>query len=236
MMTQRTVDNPLCVALDARGRDAIERTAALTEPHVGLFKVGLTAYAANGPAIVSQLVERKPVFLDLKLHDIPTQVAGAVRGVADLGIRYVTVHAAGGRDMVRAAVDAAGDRVGVLGVTVLSSLDDEVLEATGVRGPAETQVLRLAGVAVQAGAVGIVCSAHEVAPVRSRFGSRADGGPVLAVPGIRPDGAGRGDQRRTMAPGAALKAGADIVVVGRPITDASDPRAAARRIAEELSR
>ena len=229
------ITSPLCVALDAPGRDDIERLACATEPYVGLYKVGLTAYAANGPSLAAELAARKPVFLDLKLHDIPAQVAGALSAVADSGVRFVTVHASGGPAMIRAAVDAARERVDVLAVTVLSSLDDDLLDIVGVKGPAEAQVLRLADMSVAAGAAGIVCSPREVSAIRSRFGKSDDGGPVLVVPGIRPDGAAPDDQRRTMPPEAALEAGADVIVVGRPITGATDPRAAARSLSTALT-
>jgi orotidine-5'-phosphate decarboxylase len=233
---REAITNPLCVALDASRREDVERLADLTEPHVGLYKVGVTAYAANGPRLATELATRKPVFLDLKLHDIPAQVAGALSAVAELGVRFVTVHASGGPAMIQAAVDGARERVDVLAVTVLSSLDDELLDIIGVSGPTEAQVLRLADMSLAAGAAGIVCSPREVSAIRSRFGESNDGGPVLVVPGIRPDGAGPDDQRRTMPPEAALEAGADVIVVGRPITGAADPAAAARSVFEALHR
>jgi orotidine-5'-phosphate decarboxylase len=227
-------NNPLCVALDDPDFGRVERLAFITEPHAGMFKVGLMAFAANGPSVVRRLVRMKPVFLDLKLHDIPAQVAGAVAAVAELGVDYVTVHAAGGPEMVRGAVEASEGRVGVLAVTVLTSLDDRVLEITGIGAPATDQVLRLAELATNAGATGLVCSSHEVEHVRSRFGQSDDGGPRLFVPGIRPSGSEAGDQRRVMTPREAMAHGADVIVVGRPITGASDPAAAARRIHQEL--
>ena len=220
------LDNPICVALDSGDAEAI---ATLVERHVGLYKVGLTTFVAHGRALVETLARRRPVFLDLKLHDIPTQVAGAVRAATDTGASYLTVHASGGPAMVEAAVEAAGDALVVLAVTVLTSLDDDALAAVGLAGTARDAVLRLAELAVAAGAPGLVCSPHEVAAIRSRFGARAEGGPLLVVPGIRP--AGRDDdQRRTLGPAEALAAGADVLVIGRPITAAPDPAAAARSI------
>jgi orotidine-5'-phosphate decarboxylase len=213
----------------------VERLAFATEPHVGMFKVGLMAFAANGPGIVRTLVRMRPVFLDLKLHDIPIQVEGAVRAAAQLGASYVTVHAAGGPEMITAAVTGAGDRATVLAVTVLTSLDDHVLELTGVNSSTTSHVLRLAELALKAGARGLVCSPLEVADVRSQFGTSDDGGPLLVVPGIRPTGADSGDQRRTMTPQQAVEAGADVIVVGRPITAALDPAAAARVIHAEIA-
>jgi orotidine-5'-phosphate decarboxylase len=226
--------NPLCVALDTPEYGLVERLSFLTEPHTGMFKVGLMAFAANGPGIVRRLARMRPVFLDLKLHDIPAQVEGAVAAVADLGATYVTIHAAGGPEMMRAAVDAAGDEVTVIAVTVLTSLDDRVLDMIGVGDGAQSQVLRMAELALDAGVKGLVCSPLEIAGVRSRFGSLADGGPMLLVPGIRPRGSDAADQRRTMTPREAVDAGADVIVVGRPITKAADPAEAARLIRREV--
>lgn len=226
--------NPVCVALDTSEYARVERLAFMTEPHAGMFKVGLMAFAANGPGIVRRLARMRPVFLDLKLHDIPAQVGGAVAAVGDLGASWVTVHAAGGPEMMRAAVDSAGGTMTVLAVTVLTSLDDRVLGLTGVTSDALSQVLRMAELALGAGVGGLVCSPLEIAGVRARFGSAADGGPVLFVPGIRPLGSDAADQRRTMTPREAIDAGADVIVIGRPITGASDPAEAARLIRREV--
>ena len=236
MTTPFALDNPLCVALDFDDAHECRRLAAATEDHVGAFKVGLTAFAAAGGALVAELAERRAVFCDLKLHDIPAQVAGAVRGVAAHGAALVSVHASGGADMVRAAVDAAGDAVEVVAVTVLTSLDESGLASIGVDGPVHEHVVGLAELALDAGARALVCSPLEVARLRRRFGDRAGGGPLLVVPGIRPAGAGVDDQRRTATPSAARSSGADLVVVGRAITGTRDPAAAARRIAGELDR
>lgn len=201
-----------------------------------MFKIGLMAFAANGPGIVRTLVRMRPVFLDLKLHDIPIQVEGAVRAAARLGTSYVTVHAAGGPEMITAAVAGAAGDATVLAVTVLTSLDDRVLELTGVNDSTTSHVLRLAELALRAGAPGLVCSPLEVPALRSQFGAADDGGPLLVVPGIRPTGVDSGDQRRTMTPQQAVEAGADVIVVGRPITAALDPAAAARTIRAQIAR
>jgi orotidine-5'-phosphate decarboxylase len=223
-------ENPICLALDSADPGALTRLAAQTREHVGVFKIGLTAWAGAGPGIVATLSESRPVFVDLKLHDIPAQVEGAVGALAELGASYTTVHALGGPDMVRAAVGAAGSSTAVLGVTVLTSLDDRSLKRIGVTGPSETAVLRLADVALRAGAVGLVCSAHELISLRKRFGTE----PILVVPGIRPTGAAVADQRRVATPKEAIERGADIVVVGRPVTDASDPAEAARALVVDI--
>ena len=227
--------NPICVALDGTEERWIRGVADATDPHVGLFKIGLTTFSATGPDLVRELVSRKDVFLDLKLHDIPAQVEGAIGAIAATGARFTTVHASGGRDMVKAAVAAAGDDVTVLAVTVLTSLDDTGLGDVGMQGTARDAVLRLADLAVGVGAEGLVCSPLEVEALRDRFGARSEGGPVLVVPGIRPAGADTADQRRTLDPAETMQAGADVLVIGRPITGAPDPAAAARTILETIA-
>ena len=226
--------NPICLALDSSDAEEVARLAAATEKHVGVFKVGLTAFISFGSHLTRSLAKQRPIFLDLKLHDIPAQVGGAVASVADTGASYVTIHASGGSEMVRAAANAAGDDLTVLAVTILTSLDDDELGTIGIAGPAEEAVLRLAEVALSAGADGLVCSPLEVARIRKEFGASAEGGPVLVVPGIRPQGSERGDQRRTMGPREAIDAGADLIVVGRPITAADDPASAAAAIEKEI--
>ena len=226
--------SPICVALDSS--DPVELTRLADEVHgsVGALKVGLTAFTAAGPELVRSLTARHPVFLDLKLHDIPAQVAGAISSIGSLGVSWTTVHAQGGSEMLKAAADAAPQDLVVLAVTVLTSLDDSELERTGLAGPAEAAVLRLAELALASGIQGLVCSPLEVAAVRERFGPRSEGGPFLVVPGIRPTGSDVGDQRRTLGPREALDAGADLLVVGRPITAAADPAAAARGLLDSL--
>jgi orotidine-5'-phosphate decarboxylase len=221
----------ICAALDFPSWERAEPFARAIAPHVGVLKVGLELFAAEGPAAVRAAAALgRPVFLDLKLHDIPNTVEGAIRSAAGTGAALVTVHASGGPEMVRAAVRGAGARVRVLAVTVLTSLDADALDAIGLDGPAEDAVVRLARLAIGAGAGGIVCSPQEAAAVRAAVGS----GPLLVVPGVRPAGTGRGDQARVATPAEAVRAGADLIVVGRPLRDASDPAAAARDIAASL--
>jgi orotidine-5'-phosphate decarboxylase len=228
--------SPICVALDQRDPDDVARVATAVEPHVGLFKIGLTTFVAFGSYLTRSLAEQRPVFLDLKLHDIPPQVAGAVASVAETGASLVTIHAAGGKAMVQAAAEAAGEGVDVLAVTVLTSLDDGSLGEIGLTGPVHDAVLRLSDLALEAGVTGLVCSPLEVAALRERYGAHDAGGPLLVVPGIRPAGAETADQLRTMTPSEAMEAGADVLVVGRPITAADDPQRAAAAIEEAALR
>jgi orotidine-5'-phosphate decarboxylase len=221
----------ICAALDFPTWAAAEPFARAVAPEVGLLKVGLELFAAEGPtAVRAAAALGRPVFLDLKLHDIPNTVEGAARSAAACGASLLTVHASGGAAMVRAAVRGAGPGVRVLAVTVLTSLDDAALASVGLAGPAEAAVVRLARLAVAAGAGGLVCSPHEVAAVRAAVGP----GPLLVVPGVRPPGASRDDQARVATPAEAVRAGADVVVVGRPLREGPDPAAAARAIADAL--
>ena len=229
-----TPANPICVALDAPDRERAERLADAVEESAGTFKVGATLFVAEGGEVVSSLAARRPVFLDLKLHDIPAQIEGAVGAASTLGARLLSVHASGGSDMLRAAVDAAMGRLEILAVTVLTSLDDAALDRLGASGSVLDQVMRLAEIAVGAGAPGLVCSAREVRAIRERFGKRSEGGPLVVVPGIRGHSGAAADQRRVTTPGEALDAGADVLVIGRPIIAAADPDAAARTIAAQL--
>jgi len=229
------------VALDTVSvADAVDRTRTMRGAVAGV-KLGLEFFSANGPAGVRQVVaEGLPVFLDLKFHDIPNTVAGAVRAVTPLGPFMLNVHAAGGAAMMRAALDAAGDaaaKVGVrrplvLAVTVLTSLGDEDLATVGQHGPAADQVRRLASLAQNSGLDGVVCSPQEIELLRRECGRDF----LLVTPGIRPAGAAIGDQKRVMSPGEAVRRGADYLVIGRPITAAADPVAAARDIAAEIGR
>jgi orotidine-5'-phosphate decarboxylase len=212
------------------------RAAALVQavaPHCGLVKIGLEFFLRHGPAGLA-VAGDAPVFLDLKLHDIPNTVAGAVRSLLPLGAKMLTVHAGGGAAMLAAAREAAESagaaRPLILAVTVLTSLDAMGLHDVGVAGGAAQQVLRLARLALGAGADGLVCSAHEISMLRDAFGEK----PILVVPGIRPAGSDFGDQARVMTPEAAVRAGADYIVVGRPITGAADPGKAAAEIAYSL--
>jgi orotidine-5'-phosphate decarboxylase len=224
----------LIVALDTTKPDVAQGWAAAVAPHCGMLKLGLEFFLANGTAGMRAIGER-PIFLDLKFHDIPNTVTGAVRAVLPAAPALLTLHAAGGAAMIEAARDvvAAGGatRPKLLAVTVLTSLNAEALHDIGVAGGPRQQVLRLAKLALAAGADGLVCSPQEVAMLRDALGV----GPLLVVPGIRPAGAAAGDQARTMTPAEAARAGADWLVVGRPITQAPDPAAAAAAIAAELA-
>jgi len=216
----------LIVAIDTADPARAAALATAVAPHCGLLKLGLEFFVANGPAGV-RAVTARPVFLDLKLHDIPNTVAGAVGGVLPLAPRMLTVHAGGGAAMIEAARNAAepagAARPMILAVTVLTSLDATALAATGVTDDPARQAVRLGRLAMAAGADGLVCSAHEIASLRDALGSRVR----LVVPGIRPADSAKGDQARIMTPRDALAAGADWIVVGRPITGAADPAKAA---------
>ena len=203
---------------------------------IGGIKLGLEFYAAHGPAGVEKIAAAGlPVFLDLKLHDIPNTVAKSVSQLVALKPKMLTIHAQGGLAMMRAAAEAAGGAGGekplLLGVTVLTSLDAGDLNTVGVSASAADQVKRLAELALKAGLEGVVCSPMEISALRDAFGNDL----TLVVPGIRPEGADKGDQKRVMTPKLAVDAGADYLVIGRPITDAADPAAAARDIAASLS-
>ncbi len=225
------LESPMCAALDFPSWRDAEPFARAVAPAVGMLKVGLELFAAEGPSAVGAAAALgRPVFLDLKLHDIPNTVAGAARSAARSGASLLTVHASGGAAMIEAAVRAAGSGVTVLAVTVLTSLDSDALAAVGLAGPPEAAVVRLARLAVGAGAGGLVCSPHEVAAVRAAVGK----GPLLVVPGVRPAGAAKGDQARVATPAEAISAGADVIVLGRPLRDAQDPAAAARGVAASL--
>ena len=222
---------PIAVALDAPDVETAARWAQAVTPHVAVVKVGLELFCRTGPSIVDTVRGGSGVdlFLDLKLHDIPNTVAGAARAVARLKPRYLTVHASGGADMVRAAVEAAPD-VTIAAVTVLTSLSEQVLEDVGLAGPSLDAVRRLAALAVGAGAGALVCSPQEVAAVRAEVGPDV----VLITPGVRVAGADAQDQARVATPQQALADGADLLVIGRPITAAADPGAAAAQFAADL--
>jgi orotidine-5'-phosphate decarboxylase len=223
----------LIVALDTVSLDRARAWADAVAPYASLFKLGLEFFLANG-ADGFRGITGAPIFLDLKLHDIPNTVAGTVAAVLPLRPKMLTIHASGGSAMIRAAHQAAAcagpNRPMILAVTVLTSLDQADLQAAGVAAPPSEQVLRLGRLAIQAGADGLVCSPHEVAMLRQALGSDVR----LVVPGIRPDGTPSGDQARTMTPAQAIAAGADWIVVGRPITAAADPAAAAADIAASI--
>jgi orotidine-5'-phosphate decarboxylase len=223
--------NRLIVALDFPDARAAFALVDRLDGAVRWFKVGLELYIAEGNYLLAELERRGfSVFLDLKLHDIPHTVGSAVRAASRLGVKMLTVHAAGGPEMLAAAVEAADPGLALLGVTVLTSMDGAQLEATGVHGSAAAQVERLATMAWAYGVRGFVCSAVEVAHLRRQLGRE----PLLIIPGIRPEGSAIGDQRRVATPAAAMAAGASYLVVGRPITRAANPGAAARAILTEM--
>jgi len=224
----------IIAALDLPDVTAATALGGRLAPHAGLLKLGLELFSAAGPAGFRQVSALAPVFLDLKLHDIPNTVASAVAALLPLRPAMLTLHAAGGAAMLeaarRAAEAAGGQRPILLAVTVLTSMDEAGLAATGVAGGTAAQVLRLARMALAAGADGLVCSPLEVAPLRDALGDA----PFLVVPGVRTAGSAAGDQIRIATPAEAVAAGADWLVIGRPITRSADPVAAARAIAAAL--
>lgn len=218
--------NPIYLALDLPRLDAAVALAQKVKGHVGGLKLGLEFFCAHGHHGVHEIAKvGLPIFLDLKLHDIPNTVAGAMQSIHVLEPAIVTVHASGGRAMMEDAKAAAGEHCRVVAVTVLTSLDGNDLAATGVTGKPDDQVLRLADLAAEAGLDGVVCSGHEVAAVHRRWKNG-----FFVVPGLRPADAAMGDQKRAVTPRQARDAGASVLVIGRPISRAEDPVAAARAI------
>jgi orotidine-5'-phosphate decarboxylase len=219
----------LVVAVDLSQRDDILRLVDSLRGIAGMFKLGLQAFIANGPSIVRDVVASgERVFLDLKIHDIPNTAKHAVAEAAALGASIATVHAAGGESMLRAGVH---DELLVLAVTVLTSLEESDLLQIGMRGNPLESAVRLAKLAQSSGLRGVVASPLEIEAIREACGANF----TILTPGIRPAGADAGDQRRMMTPRQAIAAGADYLVVGRPITSAADPRSAAQRIVEEMA-
>lgn len=223
------------VAIDRMRREEAAADLARLGTDGYAVKLGLEFFVANGPDGVRAVAGSRPLFLDLKLHDIPNTVAGGVRSATLCRPRFLTIHASGGRAMMAAARDAAdktgADRPMLLAITVLTSLDDSDLDAVGQRGPAGEQALRLALLAQEAGMDGVVCSAHEIERLRAAVRP----GFKLVVPGIRPEWAASGDQKRVMTPREAVALGADHLVIGRPITQAGDPKAALARVLAEIA-
>jgi orotidine-5'-phosphate decarboxylase len=230
-MSRPAIANPVFVALDMPSVDAAVALAEKIRPHVGGLKVGLEFIAANGPEGVRKMVGLGlPVFADVKFHDIPNTVAGAAREIAKLGVKIFNVHASGGAAMMAAARDAAKSvdpNLTIIGVTVLTSLAGEELFSVGQGDDTLLQVHRLARLTQSAGLDGVVCSPREIGVIRAECGPDF----LIVTPGVRPKGAVADDQRRVLTPAEAVKAGADILVVGRPITGAADPAEAARVIA-----
>jgi orotidine-5'-phosphate decarboxylase len=232
-VNQKDPRQRLIVALDVSTAVAARQIIAAVGDSALTYKVGMQLYTAEGPQVVRDLVASgRKVFLDLKYHDIPNTVGAAVREAAQLGVSMLTVHAAGGSRMLRAAVEAAGSRAGlmVLAVTVLTSMDEADLEPTGVPGQVKAQVLRLATLALAEGCQGVVTSAREAPALRSKLGNNF----AIVTPGVRLPGSGHADQRRVVTPAEAIAAGASHIVVGRPITEAANPAAEARVILAQI--
>jgi len=228
----RPAKEKIIVAVDAPDSASALALIKPLAPEGCLFKIGLQLFTAVGPSIVKEIQSLGArVFLDLKFHDIPNTAREAVHSAVALGVDMTTIHLAGGPAMVSEAVKAAeGSKTLVLGVTVLTSMDDETLDIVGVPRPAADQVLHLAEMGAHCSLRGVVASPHEITPLREEFGH----GLVIVTPGVRPAGSDKGDQRRVMTPGEAIRCGADYLVIGRPITAAPSPREAFLQIAEEM--
>jgi orotidine-5'-phosphate decarboxylase len=226
--------NPVFVAIDTPDANRAMALAVATKPYVGGLKLGLEFLSALGPAAVRDLAKTGlPIFADTKFHDIPNTVAGAAKAIAGLDVAMFNVHASGGLKMMRAAAEAAksvAPKIKIVAVTVLTSMGPDDMAEVGLAPDPSAQVKRLATLAAEAGLDGVVCSARELPPVRAATGKDF----LTVVPGIRPAGSALGDQRRVTTPREALAAGADILVIGRPITTASDPAGAAQAIYEDI--
>jgi orotidine-5'-phosphate decarboxylase len=236
-----SVKDRLIVALDVPSRvEAIDLIQELSGV-VGMFKIGSQLFTAEGPDLVRQIIASgERVFLDLKFHDIPNTVALAVEAASRLGVSLLNVHALGGPEMMRAAARAVADRgilwiarPAVLGVTVLTSLDDDMLDEVGIKHDVKGQVVRLAALAHESGLDGVIASPNEIRLIREYVAAREF---LIITPGVRPAWFESGDQKRTATPELAFLEGADFIVVGRPITASSDPRSAAERVLDEISR
>jgi len=221
----------IIVALDVPTKTEALKLVQKLGNKISFFKIGLQLYTAEGPEIVRAVSSTgSKVFLDLKLHDIPNTVARAVESAGRLGVRMLTIHLSGGSEMIRAAISARTNNMWLVGVTVLTSSTEETLHEIGIRNKIDDQVLRLAKLGVEAGIEGVVASPHEITTLRREFGDRTR----IVVPGVRPSWSERGDQKRTMTPRQALEAGADYLVIGRPITAHQNPPEAVAKILEEL--
>ena len=220
----------IIVALDVPTSKAALKLISDLYSTVNYFKVGMQLYTATGPTVIRGASFLGKVFLDLKLHDIPNTVANAVAAASTLGVQMLTIHLSGGSEMIRAATAARAKNMLLLGVTVLTSSTEKTLREIGIRDKVDDQVLRLARLGVEAGIDGVVASPHEIKALRREFGSEIK----IVVPGIRPSWSGHGDQKRTMTPREALQAGADYLVIGRPIIAHPNPREAVATILDEL--
>lgn len=232
-------ENPIICALDTTEVERAKFLASELKDSVGALKLGLEFFTANGAAGVCQVTDQQvPVFLDLKFHDIPNTVARAIKATAGINTFMMTVHTQGGRAMLQAAIDASNEvafvtgkeRPLIVGVTVLTSLDQDDLQIIGVKGRLDDQVKRLADLAQSSGLDGVVCSPYEITMLRQHCGFDF----TLVVPGIRPAGSESGDQKRVLTPAEALKRGADYLVIGRPITESPDVKQAALAINDSL--
>jgi orotidine-5'-phosphate decarboxylase len=227
------METALIVALDLPDRAAADQLATTLQPSVQWYKIGLELFSSEGPAIVREYANAgRKVFLDLKLHDIPATVGRATKRIASLGAGLLTLHTSGGRSMMEAAVEgAAGSDLKILAVTALTSLDQDDLLSVGVATPMRELVIQRALLAVDAGCHGVVASPHEAAALRGVLPEDF----LVVTPGVRPAGSDAGDQKRVMTPAQAREAGADMIVVGRPIRDAENPLTVAQNIIAELA-
>jgi orotidine-5'-phosphate decarboxylase len=229
-MNSQTADK-IIVALDIPAKKAALDLVAQLRHQISFFKIGLQLYTALGPEIVRDILATgAKVFLDLKLHDIPNTVARVVEAAADSGVKMLTIHLSGGGDMIRAAVAARKNEMSILGVTVLTSATEKTLGEIGIADKIDNQVLRLAGLGVAAGIDGLVASPHEIKILRATCGDKIK----IVTPGIRPSWSEPGDQKRFLTPRQAIDAGADYLVIGRPITAHPNPSEAVAKILEEL--
>ena len=222
----------IIVALDVPSRETAMPLVDALRDQISFFKIGLQLYTAEGPEIIQSVsATGAKVFLDLKLHDIPNTVAKTVDSASALGVRMLTIHLSGGAEMIRAGT-AAKRQISILGVTVLTSANQETLQEAGISDKIDNQVSRLAKLGVENGVDGIVASAHEIKSLRAEFGDKIK----IVVPGIRPGWAEAGDQKRTMTPREAIDAGADYLVIGRPIIAHNSPAEAVGKILDELGK
>jgi orotidine-5'-phosphate decarboxylase len=222
----------IIVALDVPTKKDALRLVGQLRPEISFFKIGLQLYTAEGPEIVRAVLSTgAKVFLDLKLYDIPNTVAGAVESANELGVELLTIHLSGGGEMIRAAAEAKKGQMSILGVTVLTSSTEATLREIGISGKTDDQVLRLAKLGVENGIDGVVASPHEIKRLREKFGDKIK----IVVPGVRPTWAEAGDQKRTMTPPEATEAGANYLVIGRPISAHKNPRQALEKILQELT-
>ena len=225
------VSDKIIVALDVATKERALDLVEQLHDQISFFKIGLQLYTAEGPEIVRAVLSTgAKVWLDIKLHDIPNTVAGAVKSASRLGVHMLTIHLSGGSEMIRAATAARANNMTILGVTVLTSATEQTLSEIGISDKVENQVLRLAKLGVEAGIDGVVASPHEIKRLRAEFGDKIK----IAVQGIRPSWAEPGDQKRFMTPRDALEAGADYIGIGRPITAHRNPQEAVAKILEEL--